>query len=275
MAGRATPAPRLPNDPGGCGPASSYRPPLWASGSSTLATSGAAFSAGTQWGDYNGHLFVSTLKERDVRRFSIDAPGTTLGGPAAALRRDLGPPAGDGPGPGRAALRHDVDGVERPRDPHQPGGAGRQPRPGLGSLCDRGGAQRIGLPIRRNHRLRRDRRRLPRCARRQCHGRPPRRTRPAGAGIVDPGGHARRAGPPEPGHDRGPRRTERRVGVRARGPQAVCLERQRPASLGRGPVRDGGGGERRLLRARGERRLHRHRPGVRRRARRGASRCAP
>ena len=37
---------------------------------------------GTQWGDYRGNLFVSTLKERDVRRFSINDAGTALGGPA-------------------------------------------------------------------------------------------------------------------------------------------------------------------------------------------------
>jgi glucose/arabinose dehydrogenase/putative cell wall-binding protein len=71
-----------PYQTSGCGPASSYRNPLWSSGSSTIATSGAAFAGGAQWADYNGHLFVSTLKERDVRRFSINAGGTSLGNPA-------------------------------------------------------------------------------------------------------------------------------------------------------------------------------------------------
>ena len=37
---------------------------------------------GSQWADYNGQLFVTTLKERDVRRFSTNAAGTSLGGPA-------------------------------------------------------------------------------------------------------------------------------------------------------------------------------------------------
>ncbi len=66
----------------GCGAASAYREPLWASGGSTLATSGAAFATGAQWGDDDGNLFVSTLKESDVRRFGVGAAGTTLTGPA-------------------------------------------------------------------------------------------------------------------------------------------------------------------------------------------------
>ena len=64
-----------------CFSASSYYEPLWSSGGSTIATSGAAFTSGPQWGDYDGNLWVSTLKEADVRRFSLDAPGTTLTGP--------------------------------------------------------------------------------------------------------------------------------------------------------------------------------------------------
>ena len=63
------------SDPGpiphGCGPASDYLPPAWASGSSTLATSGAAFLTGSSWGDWEGNLVVSTLKEEDLRRFSV------------------------------------------------------------------------------------------------------------------------------------------------------------------------------------------------------------
>lgn len=65
-----------------CGSSATTIGSLWASGGSTLATSGGAFVGGAQWADYNGHLFVSTLKERDVRRFSINAAGTSLGGPA-------------------------------------------------------------------------------------------------------------------------------------------------------------------------------------------------
>lgn len=71
-----------PNNTTGCGPASSYIAPLWASGGSTIATSGGTFVGGAQWADYNGQLFVTTLKHRDVRRFSINEAGTSLGGPA-------------------------------------------------------------------------------------------------------------------------------------------------------------------------------------------------
>jgi glucose/arabinose dehydrogenase/putative cell wall-binding protein len=67
-----------PYQTSGCGPASSYRNPLWSSGGSTIATSGGAFVGGTQWADWSGHLFVSTLKESDVRRFSTNAAGTSL-----------------------------------------------------------------------------------------------------------------------------------------------------------------------------------------------------
>lgn len=70
-----------PNNTNGCGPASSYLAPLWASGGSTIATSGGTFAAGAQWADFNGQLFVSTLKESDVRRFTINQAGTSLGGP--------------------------------------------------------------------------------------------------------------------------------------------------------------------------------------------------
>ena len=61
--------------PDGCGPASDYLPPAWASGSPTLATSGATFLVGSSWGDWEGDLIVSTLKEEDLRRFSVSASG--------------------------------------------------------------------------------------------------------------------------------------------------------------------------------------------------------
>ena len=53
--------------PDGCGPASDYRAPAWATGSPTLATSGATF--------WDGDLVVSTLKEEDLRIFSVSASG--------------------------------------------------------------------------------------------------------------------------------------------------------------------------------------------------------
>jgi len=61
--------------PDGCGPASDYLPPAWASGFPTLATSGATFLVGSSWGDWEGDLIVSTLKEEDLRRFSVSASG--------------------------------------------------------------------------------------------------------------------------------------------------------------------------------------------------------
>jgi glucose/arabinose dehydrogenase len=50
--------------------------PAWASGSSTLATSGATFLDGGGWGTWAGDLVVTTLKEEDLRRFSVGTDGT-------------------------------------------------------------------------------------------------------------------------------------------------------------------------------------------------------
>ncbi|HEU5325791.1 MAG TPA: PQQ-dependent sugar dehydrogenase [Candidatus Limnocylindria bacterium] len=61
--------------PEGCGPPSDYRPPAWASGDPTLATSGAVFLTGEGWGDWAGDLVVTTLKEEDLRRFVVDGSG--------------------------------------------------------------------------------------------------------------------------------------------------------------------------------------------------------
>ena len=64
---------------GGCPAASAYRNPVWSSGAGvTLATSGGAFMWGSQWADWNGQFFVSNLKESDIRRFSLNAAGTTM-----------------------------------------------------------------------------------------------------------------------------------------------------------------------------------------------------
>jgi glucose/arabinose dehydrogenase len=63
--------------PSGCAPASSYQNPAWTSGAGvTLATSGGAFVRGTQWGDWAGQLFVSMLKESEIRRFAVNGDGT-------------------------------------------------------------------------------------------------------------------------------------------------------------------------------------------------------
>lgn len=56
-----------------------FRDPLWSSGpAGTLATSGATFVVGTQWGLWSGSLFVAQLKQSDLRRFTIEANGDTL-----------------------------------------------------------------------------------------------------------------------------------------------------------------------------------------------------
>ncbi len=62
----------------GCTPANTFANPVWSSGGSTIATSGAAFANGAQWQDFNGHLWISQLKQRDLRRFPLNAPGTGL-----------------------------------------------------------------------------------------------------------------------------------------------------------------------------------------------------
>ena len=86
--------------PDGCEPTSAYVAPAWASGSPTLATSGATFLSGSVWGDWEGNLMVSTLKEEDLRRFSVGADGsvaleeTLLDGQFGRLRAVVIGPAG-------------------------------------------------------------------------------------------------------------------------------------------------------------------------------------
>lgn len=64
--------------PDGCGPASEYLAPAWASGAPTLATSGITFLAGAAWGDWEGDLVVTTLKEEDLRRFTLSDDGSIV-----------------------------------------------------------------------------------------------------------------------------------------------------------------------------------------------------
>lgn len=53
-------------------PQKRYKDPIWSSGSSTIATSGATFVSGAAWGSWSGSLFVAQLKESDLRRFTIE-----------------------------------------------------------------------------------------------------------------------------------------------------------------------------------------------------------
>lgn len=59
----------------GCGPASDYKKPAWSSGGSTLATSNGAFMRGDNWRGWRNNLFVATLKESDLRRFTLGPKG--------------------------------------------------------------------------------------------------------------------------------------------------------------------------------------------------------
>lgn len=67
-----------PSQAGPGGAARGLVDPIWTSGpAGTLATSGGAFVSGAQWGLWSGSLFVATLKEADLRRFTIDGEVAT------------------------------------------------------------------------------------------------------------------------------------------------------------------------------------------------------
>lgn len=60
-----------------CSGGASFTNPIWQSGSSTIATSGAAFvKGGSKWLAYKNNLFVSQLKQSDLRRFKIESTGS-------------------------------------------------------------------------------------------------------------------------------------------------------------------------------------------------------
>ncbi|MEA2662942.1 MAG: aldose sugar dehydrogenase [Chloroflexota bacterium] len=65
-----------PDQEGPGGTAKGFVDPIWTSGATTYATSGATFVTGTQWGAWSGSLLVATLKEQDLRRFAVN--GTTV-----------------------------------------------------------------------------------------------------------------------------------------------------------------------------------------------------
>jgi glucose/arabinose dehydrogenase len=61
--------------PAALGPNGSSRgfvDPAWSSGTSTLAVAGAVFLPGPDWGVWSDSLVVATLKEQDLRRFTVD-----------------------------------------------------------------------------------------------------------------------------------------------------------------------------------------------------------
>ena len=68
----------LPFTPAGCGAATAYTPPAWASGASTIATSGMTFLGHALWGDWRGSAIVAQLKQQDLRRFVGSNNGATM-----------------------------------------------------------------------------------------------------------------------------------------------------------------------------------------------------
>jgi aldose sugar dehydrogenase len=53
-------------------------PAVWSSGTPTLATSGATFLEGAEWGDYEGVLVIGLLKAQGVLALRLDAAGELL-----------------------------------------------------------------------------------------------------------------------------------------------------------------------------------------------------
>ncbi|MGI8999137.1 MAG: PQQ-dependent sugar dehydrogenase [Candidatus Limnocylindria bacterium] len=61
--------------PGGCGPGPDYLAPA---GTPTIAPSGATVLRGSAWRDWEGQLIISTLKDEDLRRFSVNSDGQAV-----------------------------------------------------------------------------------------------------------------------------------------------------------------------------------------------------
>lgn len=60
------------------GISATFTRPAWSSEGPTLATSGCAFVKGSKWGFWSKNLFVSTLKQSDLRRYTRDDDNSTL-----------------------------------------------------------------------------------------------------------------------------------------------------------------------------------------------------
>lgn len=80
-------APFLPD---GCGPASAYAAPAWASGTPTIASSALAFLSHPMWGDWTGSAIVAQLKEQDLRRFVGSNGGQSMTQADLFLDREYG-----------------------------------------------------------------------------------------------------------------------------------------------------------------------------------------
>jgi glucose/arabinose dehydrogenase len=55
-----------------------YTPPAWSSEGPTLATSGCTFVNNANWESWNKSMFVSTLKQSDLRRFTVNAGSSRM-----------------------------------------------------------------------------------------------------------------------------------------------------------------------------------------------------
>jgi glucose/arabinose dehydrogenase len=61
-----------------CSTNAPFTKPAWHSVGGTLATSGGTFVRGTNWDSFANNMFVSTLKQSDLRRFRLANAGTDL-----------------------------------------------------------------------------------------------------------------------------------------------------------------------------------------------------
>ncbi|TMC45971.1 MAG: PQQ-dependent sugar dehydrogenase [Chloroflexi bacterium] len=62
---------------GAPGSSRGFADPAWTSGTATFAVAGADFLSGPAWGSWSGSLVVATLKEQDLRRFSMEETHAT------------------------------------------------------------------------------------------------------------------------------------------------------------------------------------------------------
>ena len=54
-----------------------FADPAWSSGPTTLSVAGAVFLPGPEWGSWSNSLVIATLKEQDLRRFTVDEKHAT------------------------------------------------------------------------------------------------------------------------------------------------------------------------------------------------------
>jgi glucose/arabinose dehydrogenase len=57
---------------GASGASRGFTDPVWTSGAPVFAVAGAEFLSGPRWGSWAGSLLVATLKEQDLRRFTVE-----------------------------------------------------------------------------------------------------------------------------------------------------------------------------------------------------------